>query len=1149
MRFLIRATATCVCLALCCGLGFAQTGNATLRGTVMDATGAVIPGARVVVTNAATGVTKTTVTTASGLYDMPYLIPGSYVATVTSPGFATKNVTNIPLAVDQKATLDIQLEVGPTTQQVTVSGTTVPLLQAAEGGVGTVVDSQQVQDLPLNGRNFTQLEELSAGTVRTSHTNTYGSFNGNASPITSGDQRNMMPAFDVNGQDAQWTFYRLDGIEDNERSFGGANIAFSMDAIKEFKVQTADFSAEYGRSPVQVDIVTKSGTNMIHGTLYEFLRNDALDAAQWEFTGPHVKNILKRNQFGGNIGGPIKKDKLFYFLSYDGTREDFSSPTLASVPTDAMRSGIFPAGDIIFDPLTQQPFPSNTIPQSRWDAISQKVVPFMPASNIAGTANTSSGGLPVAPSNNYFFDPRRLIKINQGNLRVDYNRSANNSFFGRYTYSPLLRKGDGPLATNINGSIIFGENDHFGGQNLSSGWFHNFGPYTINELRGGFSTDPMIFDIYDTSDYASQLGLTQILQPDATKGFPNFVIGSVTIGSGQNRPDRVGDKEFQVVDTLTLVRGPHSIRLGGEVRRVDALTDNTEISKGNFTFNGAQTRDRTFPTTSTTYCPGGTNAKGCSAGNGWGDFLLGFLSQAQKGDPIPLIPKYYSDRAGFVNDLWRVRENFTLNLGLRYEYETRTHANPPYFSLPVTQNGEFTGTVAVANDSHGNISTLASPAALALQTGGTVVTCRQAGLPDNCQIAPKGGWQPRVGFAWKVTPQTVVRGGGGMFIGQINGDDIIEACEAFPLILTITTASYSNAPSGSAPPPLSLSGNPFTGTNNAQTWQNCMPPNVKNPSMYQWNVAVERALGSKTNLTVAYVGDAQRHLSNDQFGQTVKFNMPRPVGVVLAPGQVQTVAHPGFGVIPLHEQLGTASYQSLQATLRRTVGKGISYVVTYTYSKNLVYVPWLSDSLDTKVDRGPWGDDLTHNLVIAPIWQLPFGRGQRWAPGSAVLNKLVSGWEANTIVSVHGGFPFTPILSPDVDLLHQNGNVAMDRPNRICNGKLSNPTPFQWFNPACFVLPTEPTTPGSALIPGSSGFAILRGPGTFAEDLGLLKTTAINERVSMQFRAELFNVFNHPVLGLPATGINPSASLSTEGQITAPDSLPRIIQFALKLQF
>jgi hypothetical protein len=307
-------------------------------------------------------------------------------------------------------------------------------------------------------------------------------------------------------------------------------------------------------------------------------------------------------------------------------------------------------------------------------------------------------------------------------------------------------------------------------------------------------------------------------------------------------------------------------------------------------------------------------------------------------------------------------------------------------------------------------------------------------------------------------------------------------------------------------------------------------------------------LTASTTVSVGYVASASEHLDQAQLGTQTIYNIPAPWGVVLAPGQSQQVPDPSFSGIGQFEDVDTASYQSLQVNFRRRLAQGLGLTVAYTYAKSLTTMSWLSDPRNFKLDRGPSADDLSQAVVISPIWQLPFGRGRHWAPGNNLAEKLVDGWEASTIISIHGGFPFNPVLS-GTDLLLLNGNTSEDRPDRICGGASSHPTAAQWFNPACFVLPIEPTTPGALLREGTAGYDILRSPGTFAGDLGLLKITPVKERVSVEFRAELFNVFNHPVLGIPNNAINPFAASSTVGEITNPASLPRIIQFALKVHF
>ncbi len=1163
MKLLSIAVGTTVlCLAFgAAALGQNAMGRATLSGTVQDASGAVVPEVQVLVTNTATGVQKSSVTTGSGEYFIPDLIPGTYNVEATKSGFETKRVENIQLNVDQQAKVDFQLAVGTTKQEVTVAGGSMPLLQTSDASVGTVVQSQQVTDLPLNGRFFTQLQELTAGSITGEHSNAFGTGGGNSAPITAGLERNLLPGYDMNGQSGAWTFFQLDGIENNEREFGGANIPISVDAIQEFKVQTTDFSAEYGRSMVQVDVVTKSGTNQIHGDLFYFVRNVAFDAAQWEYSGPHLKNDLKRNQFGGTIGGPIKKDKLFYFASFDGTRMVYADPTTENVPTAAMMQGTFPAGDVIFNPILQagqttiQPFPNNIVPQTLWTSISNNIIPFIPTANLVGNAQTSSGGLPLPPTATEYYVPYLIQRINQGNGRIDYARSDKNSFFGRYTISPNQRYGDGPLATNIQGSIgntsIFAENAQLGGSNLSLGWFHNFNPTTINELRGGYSTDPQQYLKASNVDYATQLGIKQFLFPNAYPGFPDLVIGGVTLSSGEYRPLVVQEHGYEANDTLTMIRGTHNLRAGGDYRRTKLMTYNNQISTGYFDWSGVETRDRAHPTTGTTVCPGapaGTTTLGCDAGNGLADMFLGYDAQAEVGTPIPHIYKYFSNWAGFVNDNWRFKKNLTLTLGVRYEYQTRLHDKPPFYTDPILDNNQFTGKVALAVGSNGLLPAISSTAS-ALEPAGTVESCPSAGLPANCLISQKNGIQPRLGFAWQVTPKTVVRGGAGLYFMTFSGDDDTESCESWPLIITLKTPPQTSAPSGTNPPPQLIT-NPFNGAAAAEpTYVNCSQDNRKLPSTGQWNFTVERALSANTTLTVGYVANAGRHLGNDgQFGHDLPYNIPEPIGIA---GVTQTTPVSTFSSVGSYQDTATSDYQSLQVTITRRLSHNLSFTSFYTWSKVMTYDMFLSDLLDSKVDKGPWEDDVHDHFVISPIWQLPFGKGQRFVPGNAVANKFVEGWEANTIISFNTGFPYTLTLSPDVDLLRQNGYQGQDRPNLTCNPKLSHPTPFQYWNPACLAVPTEPTATGATLVPGDASYDGMRGPSGLSEDLGLIKHTAINERFMLEFRAEAFNIWNHPILGIPASSFNPAASdlPNNQGTITTPNSLPRTIQFALKLHF
>jgi hypothetical protein len=846
-KILGPASCLLVCLSFVHFTGgvFAQTGNASLTGTVHDSSGAVIPGAVVSLLNTDTGVAKKTVTTSGGLYVLTNLIPGTYMLHTEAAGLTSKDTVGIQLLVDQNARIDVEMSVATAQQEVTVSGSQ-QTLQTEDSSVGTVVDSHAVSNLPLNGRYFTQLLQIVPGAVSSENTARYN----NADPQLAGRQRNGMPVFDVNGQSGGYTNYRLDGMDNRERQFGGANIPMSVDAIESFKLQTSNFSAEYGQASAQVDVVTKSGTNRVHGTVFEFLRNTALDATQWTYIGAHLPRNLRRNQFGTSVGGPIRKDHVFFFLSYEGVRQIFSSPQLRTVPSNAMRQGVFPSGVVITDPLSQAPFPNNTIPAARWNPISQKLLNVLPAPNLPGQAVRNNAGFENDPINNYNFNPTRRQTIDQYNARVDYNVSQKDNVMVRYTDSSNLLVGEGPLATNIQASIVGSERANLGGRNLSTGWYHNFGPRLFNEARFGFSSDPQNYQKGDATDYAAQVGLKQFLYPDAFPGLPDIKLGSIVLGSGDFRPLQVSEHVYDFTDNLTLVRSSHTVKLGGDLRWTHLLTANGNISNGIFRFTGVQTRDRSSPTTASTFCPGVPTARNCNAGDAMADFLLGYPSQSTLGSPERPIGKNFGNWAGYVNDTWHVRGNLTITVGLRYEYIARFHANPSFYSLPILKNGDFTGVVAVANDSSGKMSSLVLPEAAA-QVAGAVVTCRSVGLPDKCLVNQGNLWQPRVGFAWHLERKTVIRGGAGMFYGGMAGDQDTEEGLGWPFINNISTPNFTSAPASNAPPPISFS-NPFQGPSPAvPTFGNSADPNRKVPSTYEWNLTLERALDASTVAAVS----------------------------------------------------------------------------------------------------------------------------------------------------------------------------------------------------------------------------------------------------------------------------------------------------------
>jgi hypothetical protein len=419
-------------------------------------------------------------------------------------------------------------------------------------------------------------------------------------------------------------------------------------------------------------------------------------------------------------------------------------------------------------------------------------------------------------------------------------------------------------------------------------------------------------------------------------------------------------------------------------------------------------------------------------------------------------------------------------------------------------------------------------------------------------VSQKNGWQPRLGLAYRLGQKTVIRSGAGIFIGSYYGDADTESCQSWPLVMTPDTPTFTVPPAGTAPPPLSLS-NPFAGANPAKpSFANCAKPNRKLPTTYQWNFAVERVLDANTTLTVSYVGIGGRHLDegNGQATTQEQYNVPQPWGVVLAPNQTQTRPYPAFGPVAQYENIASSSYNALQVKAEHRLSHGLSFSAAYTWAKNMLVQPWLSDPRDFNLDRGPANNDLRHVFTFSPIYTLPVGRGQRFANHNGMLDVLIGGWQLSGILNYRTGLPFTPTIS-GFDELRLGGLNSQNRPDRICNGSLSHPTVFQWYDANCFAAPVEPTTPGAVLREGTSGLNILRGPHWFSFDAGIAKSFLLTERMDLDFRTEMFNAFNHPILGLPTTSLSPAPTMTPQTRIigTAANTFPRIIQLAMKLRF
>jgi carboxypeptidase family protein/TonB-dependent receptor-like protein len=1091
-------------LGICRGLAWAQMTTGTILGTVTDTSGAAVPGAKITITNVGTQISQALQTDSSGSYVVPTLIPGTYNVTAEKAGFQRTVKTGIILQVDQKARVDLTLQVGSVTQTVEVTGQ-APLVQTESSEQAQVITSQQIVGLPLNIRNFAQLVSLDTGAVPNP-----GGLGGNINP----DNPQGISDTNVNGIQTDANNWQIDGISDNEAFFSILSVNPSIDAIQEFKVSTNDYSAEFGRAGgANVQIAIKSGTNSFHGVGFEFLRNSKLDASDF-FTNKAGGKIppFKQNQFGANLGGPIKKDRTFFFGDYEGYRSRLGETELMTIPSMLQRQGIFTeAGNPVIynpydvDPATNhpRPFANNTIPHNLIDSAARKVMALLPPPNL-----TAPIGQPnFAGSHSIAHD------VDNFDVRVDHRLTDKDQFFVRYSYLSTLLNNPPFLGTVVGGDPFLAALANTRNQNGVISDIHMFSPRTINEFRIGINrvrTDWTPFDQnLKTSDQVGIPGINSFC--GFCGGLARIQIsGMSAFGHTPFAPTFRHDTIFQWVDNVTFIRGRHTIKTGADIRRIRAELYQTANPIGEFDF------DERF-----------TSGLG-AAGTGFGlaSFLLGPYEFAGRA----AMPGYPSNRGNqlffFGQDDFKVNEKLTLNLGLRYEYYS-----------PIT-------------DAHKNLSQFD------LGTGDILLAC----IATTCSggVRPdRKDWAPRLGFAYSPDRgRTAIRGGFGIsYFSPGFGGQMGTLNDNFPFVrgqgltpannLTLSPAdpvlseglpalspveNRPGAPPGHLIPTGGASGGGFSSVF-------YMDQGLKMTRVYQWSLDLQRSITPNLVVDAAYVGNSANHLFLNIPG-----NYPEP-GVVTTTGLSLQQARPYYSVDPdlagFTKRLngGNSSYHSFQLKVEKRFSSGFSFLSSYTVSKVLSAGYNYVDPDHYMAGKSPSGFDTPQRLVLSYLYELPFGQNKHWGKSwNRMTESALGGWQVNGITTYMTGFPFQPSITSTLD--NGNGNV----PNRICSGRASNPTIYHWFDPGCFVAP--PTN-----VFGNMGFGILRGPGYRDWDLGLLKNFTSTESRYLQFRVEFFNLPNNVNFGQPNSFLCGGAC--GEGTINslATGSQPRQIQFALKFYF
>jgi hypothetical protein len=1061
---------------------YAQLDTGSISGTVRDSTGAILQAATVRIIEPETGIAVSLLSNNDGFYSAPALHIGRYTVSASAAGFATETRAGIDLRVQDRLNIDFSLSPGQTNTVVTVEGG-APLLQTEDSSMGQVVDDATMENLPLNGRNYIQLATLGAGT----------------SPSRRGAERDT---FIANGAREIQNTYLLDGIDNKNKIVGFDSSAAQaiepvIDGVQEFKVETSTFSAEFGQAAgAVVNVTLKSGTNQFHGSMWEYLRNSFFDATPY-FQVHGQKPNYNQNQFGATFGGPIIKDRTFFFASWQSLQSVEIAPQLATVPTLNQRAGIFSTP--IYDPAStvanpngsgyvRTPFPGKQIPMNLWDPVATNLLALYPLPNLPGATN-------------FLSDQAERIASEQGNIRGDHRFNEKDTAFVRYSKQEISSVLPAPLPPPTSlASDVWTESHSVVGSET-----HIFRPNLINEARFGYMETREVQQVPGTN-LDAQYGIQGAPDYPEVHGLPTFAISGLntlgttgpgslplsTTGSGNLPLDKQG-RNIQFLDNLSWVKGRHTLKFGLDVEQVTLYGHVTLSARPAFTFTGVYTQNpQSRPGT----------------GSAFADFLLGYVNSYT----VSTRPDNESRQhtfEGYIQDDWKVSPRLTLNLGLRYELAMPWYETSNHYSDFILQPGPADGLLVTAAEAG------------------------QYGLRNSFATPDTKNFAPRAGLAYQLTPKTVIRSGFGVFYGRTdenlgissrptnNPPYFLRSINTGDQIHTLITLSEGI-------PANILNPNDVINSN-VNSWPIHMPL----PYTYEWNLNIQQQLGAGFTGQVGYVGSSSHDLYVDP-----NFNQPQP-----GPGSIASrEPFPQYSQILAYLPLDRSNYNSLIAQIERRFRNGFSFLGAFTWSHSLDYGGQVSDS----VDYGPqnpfnwtsnYGNsnfDVRRRLSLSYIYELPFGRGKALVNQPGIARAILGGWQLSGVTSYQTGLPFTPILSYDPT---NTGTTA--RPNIVAGAALyPSPSPSDWFNNAAFVAPAAYTY-------GNAGRNILRGPNTFNSDVGLLRTATFKERYTLQFSAQAFNVFNTPQFGLP----NNTVGVGTTGVITTVVTPERQLQLGLHLMF
>lgn len=1116
----------------------AQVTTGTIVGTVSDP-GGVVPGAAVTIREVNRGTTDTVVTDSAGSYTAPFLSPGTYTVEVNVAGFKKWVRAGVVLQVNQRARVDAELEVGGVSETTTVTAS-APLLRTESSEVGTVIEERAIKELPLNGRNFAALVYLTPGI-------TPGQANENLSGASTFNPRGASN-FNALGHQANANAWLLDGIDNNEYSFNTVIIAPSVEQVREFKVLSGVFSAEFGRGAGVVSVATKSGSNLFHGTVFEYLRDDRFDARNFFVRkvalpggGLQVdpKPPLNRHQFGGAAGGPLiipgiydGHNRTFFFSDYAGLKETRGQVFVNTVPTAQTRIGDFSdfrnaAGNLIpiYDPLTtrlnpafdaarpvsasnpqflRDPFPGNVIPLGRLHPVGRNVASIYPLPNGPGNFN------------NYTSTVNREVTDNVFSGRIDHKVSDKSSLFVRFNWGRF--KLDAPqgqaacclptpaeAASRFDlGPFVAGiQNTRLTTHGAAFNYSRVLGPRFVNELRLGYArTQPFTFQSDFGTHAADSLGIRGINVTEFTTGLPNINIPDLTGISGGPAFLPVNPKQFhwQAEDALVWLKGRHQLKFGYRlVDRYPSPFTNTD-TRGTINFGRNYTNN---PVTN-------------SGGSGLASLLTGYINSAARGFLLEPYTLRTQEHGLFVQDDVKVNPRFTVNAGVRYEIfraETEEHNKIVNFD----------------------------PVALRLIYAGEDGASRSVNKKTQF-----GNIAPRLGLTYDLfgNATTILRTGFGItyFPVQPSASNMIGQQVPYTISQNVNFATnptdFSAVRTLDDPFPAIAPVKPRTTAELQAANPRVLGHSFENETPYaeQWHLGVERRVLAAMAVELTYAGSAGKHL--------VYCYNPNEVQPGIGSQESRRLIQPlsRLSNMVQCDPRNRSTYHSGQLKVTQRFSSGVQFLVSYTYGKALDYGGSAASGggavgnpqtvTNLEAGHGPSGFDVRHRAVVSGVWELPWGAGRRWLANGGLLGAVAGGWQLSGIGTVTTGRPFTVFMQNGVN------NGAPSWPNRIGSGELDHPTVDLWYNPRDFAAPPANTY-------GNSGRGILYAPGHVNLDTSLSKRFSVVGHSNLEFRWDAFNLFNEPGFGFP----NQNFDSPTAGRITSTIVDNRSMQFSIKVNF